>query len=87
MQATLPTSSPGGSRQATEVIGSAAAAALLLRQYFSDLQHTIFPSFFANNISAGDRIGLMALSMHSTNTCTVVITAAAHISRLHLSKW
>ena len=90
-----------GSEQPSPPLHRAAAARLLRRRRrrwriscfataFLFSKHTIFLKLFANHISAGHRVRLMALVMHCMCNCAstqllLIITAAAHISRLYLS--
>ena len=46
-------------------------------------KHTIFPNFFANHISYGQSVWLMALVSRSTNTLTVDVTASGSLPPLH----
>ena len=90
-----------GSEQPSPPLHRAAAARLLRRRRrrwriscfataFLFSKHTIFLKLFANHISAGHRVRLMALVMHCMCNCAstqllLIITAAAHISCLYLS--
>ena len=81
-RATIPTSSPGGCCPATEEI-------LCFATVFLSSTHHI-SQCFANHISDGRRVWLTELVMHSGCASTqllLIITAAAHISCLYLSKW
>ena len=83
-----------GCEQPSPPLHPAAVAGLLTRSQlccccscsvsgFLCSKHTIFPNFFANHISDGPIVWLMALVSRSTNTLTVAVTASAHISFLY----
>ena len=84
-----------GSEQPSPPLHRAAAARLLrrscvLQQYFSPPHIICISQCFANHISDGRRVWLTELVMHSGCASTqllLIITAAAHISCLYLSKW
>ena len=84
-----------GSEQPSPPLHRAAAARLLrrscvLQQYFFPPHIICISQCFANHISDGRRVWLTELVMHSGCASTqllLIITAAAHISCLYLSKW